>query len=96
MTVRVPWAEAEGRFTKRFESRVIALLEHYRTVRGAARLSDDQVEGVMYRAVARGMLRREDQPLRHAGLDEKAIAKRHRYGVDSQRSGRRPRDRSGA
>jgi transposase len=84
MTVRVPWAEPGGRFTKRFESRVIALLEQCRTVRGAARLSrltDDQVDGVMQRAVARGLLRREDQPLKYVGLDEKAIARGHRYAT---------------
>lgn len=84
MTVRVPWAEPGGRFTKRFESRVIALLEQCRTVRGAARLAritDDQADGVMHRAVARGLLRREDQPLKYLGLDEKAIAKGHRYAT---------------
>lgn len=82
LTVRVPWAEPGGRFTKRFESRVIAFLQQCRTVRGAARLAritDDQADGVMRRAVARGMLRRADQPLKYAGLDEKAIAKGHRY-----------------
>ena len=84
MTVRVPWAEPGGRFTKRFESRVIALLEQCRTVRGAARLArltDDQVDGVMNRAVARGLLRREERPLKYVGLDEKAIAKGHRYAT---------------
>jgi transposase len=84
MTVRVPWGEPGGRFTKRFESRVIALLQQCRTVRGAARLAritDDQADGVMQRAVARGLLRREDQPLPHIGLDEKAITKGHRYAT---------------
>lgn len=84
MTVRVPWAEPGGRFTKRFESRVIALLQQCRTVRGAARLAritDDQADGVMHRAVARGLLRREVQPLKEVGLDEKAIAKGHRYAT---------------
>lgn len=82
MTVRVPWAEPGGRFTKRFESRVIALLQQCLTVRGAARLAritDDQAEGVMQRAVARGLLRRGEQPLPHLGIDEKAITKGHRY-----------------
>lgn len=84
MTVQVPWAEPGGRFTKRFESRVIACLQQCRTVRGAARLAritDDQAEGVMNRAVARGLLRRKVEPLQHAGLDEKAIAKGHRYAT---------------
>ena len=39
MTVRVPWAEPGGRFTKRFESRIIEMLKECRTVRGAARLT---------------------------------------------------------
>lgn len=84
LTVRVPWSEPGGRFTKRFESRVITLLEQCRTVRGAARLAritDDQADGVMQRAVVRGLLRREDQPLKYAGFDEKAIAKGHRYAT---------------
>lgn len=84
MTVRVPWAEPGGRFTKRFESRVIAFLQQCRTVRGAARLAritDDQADGVMERAVARGLLRRKEQPLKHVGLDEKAIAKGQRYAT---------------
>ena len=84
MTVTVPWAEPKGRFTKRFESRVIALLEQCRTVRGAARLAqitEDQADGIMERAVARGLLRRTDEPLRYIGLDEKAIAKGQRYAT---------------
>ncbi len=84
ITVRVPWAEPGGRFTNRFESRVMAFLQQCRTVRGAARLArltDDQAEGVMNRAVTRGLMRREDQPLRHLGLDEEAIAKGHRYAT---------------
>lgn len=84
ITVRVPWAEPGGRFTKRFESRVISLLLQCRTVRGAARLAgitEDQADGVMHRAVARGLLRREDRSLKYLGLDEKAIAKGHRYAT---------------
>ena len=84
MTVKVPWAEPGGRFTKRFESLVISFLEQCRTVRGAARLAkitEDQADGVMERAVARGRVRRTDGPLKYIGLDEKAIAKGHRYAT---------------
>ena len=35
----------------------------------------------MERAVARGLLRRTDEPLRYIGLDEKAIAKGQRYAT---------------
>lgn len=84
MTVEVPWAEPKGRFTKRFEKHVISLLLHCLTVRGAAslaRLTEDQVDGVMKRAVDRGLSRRTDEPLKHVGIDEKAIARKHRYAT---------------
>lgn len=61
-TVQVPWAEPKGRFTKRFEKQIIVLLQQCRTVKGAARLAritEDQADGVMQRAVARGLLRRK-------------------------------------
>ena len=50
-----------GRFTLSFEAHVIALLQQCRTVGGAARLarfSEDAADGVMRRAVERGLLRR--------------------------------------
>lgn len=84
MIVPVPWAEPKGRFTMRFEKHIISLLQQCRTVRGAAtiaRITEDQADGVMIRAVARGLLRREDVALTYIGLDEKAIAKGQRYAT---------------
>src|SRR6187431_2854462 len=62
LTVSVPWAVPRGRFTLSFERHVIALLQQCRTVRGAFRLagiSEDAADGVMRRAVERGLIRRE-------------------------------------
>lgn len=82
LTAGVPWAAPGGRFTLSFEAHVIALLQHCRTVRGAALLAgitEDAVDGVMRRAVARGLMRRELEPPLVLGFDEKAIRKGQRY-----------------
>lgn len=82
MMVQVPWSEAGGRITKSFEQHLIDLLTQCRTVRSAARMarvSEDVIDGVMKRAVERGLARREKLELLAAGLDEKAIRKGHRY-----------------
>jgi transposase len=82
MMVAVPWAEPGGRFTLSFEACLIELLEQSRTVKGAARIgrvTEDQIDGVMQRAVARGLERRKLEALGHIGLDEKSFRKGHRY-----------------
>jgi len=82
--VNMPWAREGGRFTRSFESHVIDLLINCRTVRGAARMAgitEDLADGVMRRAVARGLPRRTDEPLQNIGFDEKAIGKGHRYAT---------------
>jgi transposase len=73
VTARVPWAAPRGRFTLSFAAHVIALLQQCRTVRGAARLAritEDAADGVMRRAVERGLLRRQLQPPTLLGFDE--------------------------
>ena len=65
LTASVPWAAPRGRSTLSFEAHVIALLQQCRTVRGAARLAritEDAADGLMRRAVARGLGRRQLQP----------------------------------
>lgn len=84
LTASVPWAAPRGRFTAAFEAQVIALLQQTRTVRGAARLArltEDAVDGVMRRAVERGLQRRRLEPPTLLGFDEKAIRKGHRYAT---------------
>jgi transposase len=79
--VRVPWAEPRSRFTLLFESFAIDVLWET-DVLGAARILNitwDEAHGIMARAVERGLGRREHKVPEHAGIDEKAIARGHKY-----------------
>jgi transposase len=80
-TVKVPWAEAGSRFTAMFERLAIDWFKEASTsaVARVLRMSWDEADGIMGRAVARGMARRSSQPLRHIGLDETSFQKRHEY-----------------
>jgi transposase len=80
---RVPWAEPKSRFTLMFERFAIDVLLET-DVEGAAgllRISWDQAHHIMQRAVERGLERREHADVKHMGVDEKAIAKGHRYAT---------------
>jgi transposase len=79
--VRVPWAEPTSRFTALFERLAIDVLLET-SISGATKilgLSWDEAHHIMERAVARGLMRRPHEVPRHMGIDEKAIAKGHRY-----------------
>jgi len=79
--VRVPWAEPGSQFTALFERWAIDLLREC-SVQGAAellRVTWDEAWGIKERAVRRGLARRQPEVVAHLGVDEKAIAKRHRY-----------------
>jgi transposase len=81
--VRVPWAEARSRFTALFERFAIEVLLET-SITGAAKilgLSWDEAHHVMERAVARGIARRPHQVPRVMGIDEKSLAKGHRYAT---------------
>lgn len=79
--VLLPWALPGGRFSLAFESHAIdTLLEA--DVLGASRLlriSWDEAWGVMERAVERGQKAKQQRIIARLGIDEKAVAKRHRY-----------------
>lgn len=82
--VAVPWAERFSRLTRLMEAFVIRVLQASRSVSEAARLVGlgwEQVNGVMKRAVKRGLLRREAEPMRYVGIDEKSIARGHTYAT---------------
>ncbi|MFO8073825.1 MAG: ISL3 family transposase [Polyangia bacterium] len=81
LQTRVPWAEPGSRFTALFEALVIDWLQET-SASGVARqlgLTWDQVDGVMQRAVRRGLARREARLPEHIGVDETSFQKRHEY-----------------
>jgi len=81
LQIRVPWSESHSRFTALFEALVIDWLREASesAVSRLLRLSWDEVDGVMERAVRRGLLRREDQSATRIGVDETSFRKRHDY-----------------
>lgn len=79
--IRVAWAEERSRFTALFEALAIRLLKET-TLSGLADLmglSWDEAEGILKRAVERGLERRDREPLRFVGVDETSFLKRHEY-----------------
>lgn len=77
----VPWAEAGSRFTMLFEMLAIEWLKHasIKAVAAQLRISWAQADGIMRRAVARGLQRRRLEAPRYAGVDETSFQKRHEY-----------------
>ncbi|MGE3173834.1 MAG: ISL3 family transposase [Planctomycetota bacterium] len=80
--VRVPWAEPGSGFTALMEAVVIDWLRSLASIKAVAeqlRLSWDQVDGIMARAVTRGLLRRKNVCVRSLGVDETSFQRRHEY-----------------
>ena len=78
-----PLSEGGSRFTARMERRCIDTLRECSRSGGAALtgLSWDELDGLMARAVERGMERRGPELPKRLGIDEKAMFKRHRYST---------------
>ena len=81
--VEAPLAEGSSRFTARMERRCIDTLRECSRSGSASLtgLSWDEVDGLMARAVERGMERRGPELPKRLGLDEKAMFKHHRYST---------------
>lgn len=80
--VKLPWAEPGSGFTALMEAVVISWLlslASIKTVAEQLRLSWDEVDGIMSRAVARGLLRRKRIEVRRIGVDETSFQRRHEY-----------------
>jgi transposase len=79
--IKLPWAEAASRFTALFERLAIDWLRaaSQKAVGEHLGLSWDEIHGIMERAVARGLRRREAEPLPALGIDEKAFRKGQKY-----------------
>jgi transposase len=77
-TVRVPWAGPGSRFTWLFERFAIDVILASRSLSQAKELLGlhwDSLQGIINRAVERGLERRELEQLRYLGLDEKSFGK---------------------
>jgi transposase len=79
--IQIPYAEKHSRFTSRFECAIIIWLESspISTVAENFKLSWDEVDGIMQRAVQRGLSRRKLQVVENMGIDETSYQKRHEY-----------------
>lgn len=80
-TIAVPWSDPGSGFTALYEALIIDWLGEA-TISAVARQLDltwDQVDGVMGRAVRRGLLRRHLEAAPHIGVDETSFAKRQEY-----------------
>lgn len=79
--VALPWAEAGSRFTHLFEALAINVLQAANVKKAAAllRITWDEAWHLMERAVIRGRAAKGIEIPRQIGIDEKAIAKGHRY-----------------
>lgn len=80
--ITVPWAEPGSGFTALFERLVIDWLKEATIKAVSARmgLGWSAVDGIMQRAVKRGLARRDDtEVIRHVGVDEVSFQKRHEY-----------------
>ena len=76
-----PWSEPGSRFTALFERVVIDWLKEasFSAVARRLGLTWDEVDGIMARAVERGLERRGACEPRRIGLDETSFQKRHEY-----------------
>lgn len=81
-TVEVSWAGKYGRFSLMFEAFAIAVLRGASNVEAACELLGihwSTADAIMRRAVERGLERREEQPIKRLGIDEKSFRSGHRY-----------------
>lgn len=79
--VRLPWAEPRARFTAMFERFAIDVLRET-DVLGATRIlriTWDEAWHILKRAVARGLIAKEQRVVPRLAVDEKAVAKGHTY-----------------
>lgn len=81
ITVDVPWSEPGSGFTALFEALVIDWLREASVAAVSRRLglSWNAIDGIMQRAVRRGLARRAELQVTRIGVDETSFRKRHDY-----------------
>lgn len=79
--IKVPWSEPKSRFTSLFEALAIDWLQEasLAAVSRVLNVTWDELDGIMQRAVSRGLARRETLSVRKLGVDETSFQKRHEY-----------------
>jgi len=79
--IQIPFAEKHSRFTSRFEMAVLVWLKSspISEVAENFNMSWDEVDGIMQRAVKRGLARRKRQEVINIGIDETSYQKGHKY-----------------
>jgi len=93
LQVQTPWAEPGSRFTAMFEALAIDWLREasIQAVARRLRCTWDELDGIMQRAVRRGLQRRTLEPIEHLSVDETSFPKRYEYVTvvtDAGRHGR--------
>jgi len=81
LQIHVPWAEPLSRYSTMFESLVIDWLKEA-SVSAVAKnlgLSWNAIDGIMKRAVERGLSRRAKTKPQHISIDETSAQRRHEY-----------------
>jgi len=81
-TISIPWGEKHSRFTLMFEAFAIKVLQATSSVSQAAQLLSlhwHSAQQIMERAVERGLVAREEEPIKHIGVDEKSFGKGQDY-----------------
>jgi transposase len=77
-TMKVPWAEPQGRYTLLFERFAVDVLLASASVSQACELLGigwETAHEIMRRAVERGLDRRQLEGLKHLGMDEKSFGR---------------------
>ena len=81
-TIAVPWAGKHSRFTLMFEAFTIDVLKASSSIEAACLLLGldwSAADGIMKRAVERGLARRDSDPVKYLGIDEKSFRKGQDY-----------------
>ncbi len=81
VTIPVPWAEPGSGFTALYEALVLDWLKETTTQAVSRQLSISwtAIDGIMQRAVKRGLARRKIEAPKHIGVDETSFKKGHDY-----------------
>lgn len=83
LNINVPWSDRGSRYTMKFEACVLFFLREA-SIDATSRtfkITWDAVDGILQRAVTRGMARRKLEPVEELGIDEVSFQKHHQYST---------------